>query len=122
MRSLLIIAHGSRRETSNQEIHTLADLVRALPGLPFNDVQAAFLEIAEPSIPAGLEACRQRGAKNIVVFPYFLAAGRHVQDDIPLEVASFASNHPEITVDISPHLGCSPSIPELIVQLSNLKP
>ena len=115
MKSLLIVAHGSRRETSNQEVVDLASRVARQPAHDFNHVSAAFLEIAEPSIPEGLEHCIRQGAGEVVVFPYFLAAGRHVVDDIPNEIAKVASKYPNVTFHITGHLGMSTDIPQLIL-------
>ena len=53
---LLIIAHGSRREASNDEVRRLADRVRALCAPGIADVEVAFLELAEPSIAEGWPA------------------------------------------------------------------
>lgn len=115
MKSLLIIAHGSRRERSNEEVRHLANRI-ADQQSGFDEVTAAFLEIASPSIPEGLEACIQRGATEVVVFPYFLAAGRHVVDDIPAEVSPVAEKYPQVAVRIAPHLGMSQVLPEIILQ------
>lgn len=114
MKSLLIVAHGSRRATSNDEVRQLAEQIRSMPGLPVDEVVTAFLELAEPSIPDGLEACIQRGASEVLVFPYFLAAGRHVVEDIPAEIAPVVERYPEIKVSITPHLGLATELPALI--------
>ncbi|MGD8570239.1 MAG: CbiX/SirB N-terminal domain-containing protein [Gammaproteobacteria bacterium] len=115
MKSLLIVAHGSRRHNSNEEVKQLAECVARRPDTGFDDVSAAFLEIAEPSIPEGLEACIVRGAKEVVVFPYFLAAGRHVVEDIPEEIKPVTDKYPHIPVRIAPHLGLATALPEIIV-------
>ena len=115
MKSLLIVAHGSRREASNEEVVDLAGRVTQQPGHDFDHVAAAFLEIAEPSIPDGLEHCVQKGASEVVIFPYFLAAGRHVVDDIPNEAAKVASKYPNVKFIIAGHLGMSAEIPQLII-------
>lgn len=114
MAELVIVAHGSRRDDSNQEVMALAARVRALPGLTFSQVSIGFLELAEPPIPAALKACAARGATEIVVFPYFLAAGRHVAEDIPGQVAPFIAAHPKIKVQIAPHLGAAEQLAQLI--------
>ena len=115
MKSLLIIAHGSRRENSNEEVRALAIKVSQLENTRFDEVTAGFLELAEPSIPDGLEACIKRGAKEVVVFPYFLAAGRHVVEDIPEEIAPIVAKYPDVNVRIAPHLGMAATLPEIIV-------
>eukprot|EP01033_Poteriospumella_lacustris_P010875 gene10875-7734_t len=46
-------------------------------------VEAAHMEMAEPSIAQAYGKCVSRGAEHVVVHPFFLSQGRHVQDDIP---------------------------------------
>ena len=115
MKSLLIIAHGSRRSASNDEVRQLAERIARLPNCGYDEVSSAFLEIAEPSIPDGLEICIQRGATEVIVFPYFLAAGRHVVEDIPREIAPVIDKYPNVNVQLAPHLGMAVSLPEVIL-------
>ena len=90
MRALLIVAHGSRRAASNDEVRALCNAVAARDDGLYDNVTCAFLELAEPSIPEGLEALIGIGMRDITVVPYFLSAGRHVAEDIPAEVAKVA--------------------------------
>ena len=122
MKSLLIIAHGSRRTASNDEVRQLAERVSGLADSGFDEVSAAFLELAEPSIPDGLEACIQRGAREVVVFPYFLAAGRHVVEDIPQEIAPVVARYPDVDVQLAPHLGQASALPEMIISTARQSP
>ena len=115
MPSLLIIAHGSRRAASNDEVRHLADQVRAQAGNAYDDVETAFLELAEPSIPEGLAALGARGATEIVAFPYFLAVGTHVAQDIPGAIAEFSAAHPAVKVRMTPHLGAPATLPAAIL-------
>ena len=118
MPSLLIIAHGSRRAASNDEVRALADAVRVQPGQSYEHVETAFLELAEPSIPDGLATLAAKGASEIVAFPYFLAAGTHVAQDIPDAIAEFSAAHPTVTVRLTPHLGASAVLPAAILNVA----
>lgn len=118
MSSLLIIAHGSRRAASNDEVRALADRVRAQPGQTYDHIETAFLELAEPNIPDGLSALAARGATEIVAFPYFLAAGTHVAQDIPEAIAAFTALKPEVVVRLTPHLGASVVLPTAILNVA----
>ena len=118
MPSLLIIAHGSRRAASNDEVRQLAGQVRAQPGQAYDHVETAFLELAEPSIPEGLAALAAKGATEIVAFPYFLAAGTHVANDIPEAIAEFSRSHPAVKVRLTPHLGASAVLPAAILNVA----
>ena len=118
MPSLLIIAHGSRRAASNDEVRALADAVRAQPRQAYDHVETAFLELAEPGIPAALAALAAQGASEIVAFPYFLAAGTHVAQDIPDAIADFTAAHPAVTVRLALHLGASAVLPAAILSVA----
>jgi len=118
MPCLLIIAHGSRRAASNDEVRQLADQVRRQDDHPYDHVETAFLELAEPSIRDGLAALAAKGATEIVAFPYFLAAGTHVAQDIPEAIAGFSAMHPSIKVRLTPHLGASAALPSAILSVA----
>ncbi len=115
MRALLVVAHGSRREASNDEVRALSEAVAARDTGLYDKVSCAFLELAEPSIPAGLEALIGAGMRDITVVPYFLSAGRHVAEDIPAEVAKVTA--PEnVRIRIAPYVGRSGSMADLLLE------
>jgi sirohydrochlorin ferrochelatase len=118
-RHLLIVAHGSRRQASNDEVRALGDSVRALCDPAIERVEVAFLELAEPSIPDGLARCVAGGASEIVVFPYFLAAGTHVANDIPEAMATFCAHYPGIRVRLASHLGASPALASIVLDAAD---
>ncbi len=114
-RHLLIVAHGSRRAASNDEVRHLAERVRELRSPGIDHVEAAFLELAEPTIPDGLERCVALGAREIIVFPYFLAAGTHVAEDIPEAVGDFSERYPQVRIRLARHLGAVAGMPRAIL-------
>jgi len=114
MKYLLIVAHGSRRMASNDEVREVARRFdRQEHG--FDKVATAFLELDDPSIPQGLLNAIEQGATDIVVLPYFLSAGRHVSEDIPAEVISVQKNYPNVMIKIAPYLGASDRMPEILL-------
>jgi sirohydrochlorin ferrochelatase len=121
MKALLVVAHGSRREDSNQEVRQLtAEL--ATRTHEYDDVRCAFLELAEPSIPEGIAQCIAQGAQEVVVLPYFLSAGRHVAKDIPDEVAKAQQAHPTAKLRIAPYLGMADSLKDALLSLAAKNP
>lgn len=122
MRSLLLVAHGSRREASNEEIRGLTAALAGQAGERFGAVGCAFLEIAEPSIPDGIEDAVTAGASEVVVLPYFLSAGRHVAEDIPAEVERKQAEHPEVRIRVAPYLGLAEGLTQMLLELSESKP
>jgi sirohydrochlorin ferrochelatase len=116
VKHLLIVAHGSRRAESNDEVRELTERIKAQSGDEFADVRCAFLELAEPLIPDGVIECINNGATEVVVLPYFLSAGRHVVTDIPEEVEKAQQQYPDVKVTIAPYLGSIEAMPSLMAQ------
>lgn len=119
MRALLLVAHGSRRPQSNEEVRDLAVRLQQHCHAQYPIIQAAFLELADPSIVEGIKKCIRLGAKSVVVLPYFLNSGRHVVEDIPHFVAQAQRDHPEIDIKVSPHLGASEQMLDLLITTAN---
>jgi sirohydrochlorin ferrochelatase len=113
--ALLLIAHGSRLASSNDEIRTLTGNLRQISS-PFQLVECAFLEIAQPSICEGLRNLIANGAPTILVLPYFLSAGRHVTNDIPAEIAKIQLESPGVEIKIAPYFGATPLIEQILMQ------
>ena len=111
MRAALLIAHGSRRAEANADLHALAEMVRARGG--FDVVEPAFLELADPDIPAGAAACVRRGATEVRMLPYFLSMGTHVADDLRKFRDRFADQYPGVTFTVCPPLGLHPKLVEV---------
>ena len=121
MKSLLLVAHGSRRAESNDEVRQLARRLENRGNGEFGQVACAFLELAEPSIPDGLRAAIRAGAREVTVLPYFLSAGRHVVADIPAEVNIIRAESPEVEIVLAPYLGASPGVVGLLLGLASGK-
>jgi sirohydrochlorin ferrochelatase len=115
MKALLLVAHGSRRDASNDEVRELTRQLRE-SGDTFQHVACAFLELAEPSIPDGLRAAIMAGAREVVVLPYFLSAGRHVVTDIPAEVAVVQDEYPYVPIRLAPYLGAADDVVQILLQ------
>lgn len=110
MKALLLVAHGSRRQRSNNEVIELAEKLKAECVEHYDIVQAAFLELADTLIAKGIENCVNDGATEINVLPYFLNSGRHVTEDIPHDVDVMRPQFPGVEIHISQHIGASPAM------------
>jgi uroporphyrin-III C-methyltransferase len=99
LRGVLVVGHGSRREEANRDVREAARRIGERGG--FELVEAAFLEIKQPDIAEGFARLVERGARHVVVHPYFLSPGRHTRGDIPVEVRAAAEQHPGVTYQIT---------------------
>jgi sirohydrochlorin ferrochelatase len=115
MKALLVVAHGSRRNESNEEVRRLANRIKENAGPAFDLVANAFLEISSPQVDSALADLIDAGATEIKVFPYFLSAGTHVVNDIPRLIQEAKGAHPSIHIEILPHMGALHGIGTMIL-------
>ena len=120
MDALIIIAHGSKMESSNKEIINLVNNIREKQKNSDMLVLEGFLELTEPSMFHALNKAIFHGAKLIKIFPYFLAEGKHVKEDIPNEIKKFKKKFPEVEFIILPHLGKCKGIEDMVISNSIL--
>lgn len=116
MKKLLIVAHGSRRTSSNEELKVLVAKVSGNLGLSFDGVGAAFFEFASPSIEEVLTDFFNGQATEVVILPYFLSAGNHVARDIPEEVQKVLDQWPDKKITVLPHVGALDAMAGVIVE------
>ena len=110
----LLIAHGSRRAAANDDLVQLAKIVRQRNLFPL--VEIAYLELAEPTIPAAARACVEQGATCVRMFPYFLSAGEHVAGDLEIFRCQFAAEFPGVQFELCPPLGLHPLIVDIVLE------
>ena len=110
--AIVLIAHGSRTVAANKAHRAMAVDLEAGLGMP---VWAAFLELADPLIPAAIHQATAAGATKVLVLPYFLYPGRHLSLDIPELVATTAEMHPDVEIVMLPGFGEDPAVLGVLV-------
>ena len=111
---IVIVDHGSTRGESNAMLERAADLFGQRFKAKHEIVEAAHMEIAEPSIATAFDKCVARGAERVVVLPFFLGPGKHWTQDIPRLAAEAAAKHPGIHYHVAPTLGIDDLILDLL--------
>lgn len=111
--AVLLIAHGSRRAAANQDLVQLAQQVADSGG--YQIVEVSYLELAEPNIAAGGRNCVKRGARRVLLMPYFLSAGVHVVNDMEEQRSALAAEFPHVEFQLCPHLGLHPLMVEIVL-------
>lgn len=109
---LVVVDHGSRRAESNQALERIVSEFGTRFGWAI--CEPAHMELAEPTIAMAFDRCVARGAKFVIVHPFFLLPGRHWTEDIPKLTAQAASAHPGIGYQITEPLGCHAMIMEVM--------
>lgn len=111
-RAVIIVDHGSRLRESNDQLLAVVDEYRRR--WPGRIVEPAHMELAEPTIAQAFARCVERGARAVIVFPYFLAPGRHWTEDIPRLAAEAAVPFPGVRHVVTAPLGQHPLLLEII--------
>ena len=117
--ALLLVDHGSRRASANENLSLVAPIAREQLG-EGAIVEVAHMELAEPTIAQAFDACVAAGATEVVVFPWFLAAGRHAREDIPQLVAEAAKKHPGVGYRVAEPFGPHPLLVQAALHLCAL--
>ncbi len=112
--AVIIIDHGSRLAAANTMLDDVVALYRSATGAEI--VEAAHMELAEPTLEDATARCVARGATSIVVHPYFLAPGRHSTSDIPRMVSDLAPHYPEVYFRVTEPLGVDAIMAQLMHQ------
>jgi sirohydrochlorin ferrochelatase len=110
--AVLLIAHGSRQQAANDDLHELAGRLTAEGAYAI--VEACFLELAEPDIPTGGERCVARGGTRVLMIPYFLSAGVHLRRDLTAARDEMSRRHPDVEFLLGSPLGPHPLLDHLV--------
>jgi sirohydrochlorin ferrochelatase len=111
---LLLIAHGSRQEEANADLRALVGQLRR--GGRYAPVEAAYLELAEPTIAAAAADCVARGVRRLILLPYFLSAGVHVRRDLTEARRQLAERYPQVEFRLAEPLGPHPLLADIVAQ------
>ena len=115
--AILMMAHGSRIAEANDAAREVAAMVKVMTG--FEIVEISFRELHEPNIQQGIDTCVTRGAKRILLMPYFLFMGAHVLHDLPEEIEVAQKRHPGLIMEMGGHLGAHRKLAEIETERIN---
>lgn len=111
---VIIVDHGSRRDESNRRLLDFVELFRARQA--FSIVEPAHMELAAPTIEDAFRACCDRGAKSIIISPFFLLPGRHWQSDIPQLAAEASAACNQVPYIVTSPLGVHDGLVDVMLQ------
>jgi sirohydrochlorin ferrochelatase len=110
---VILVDHGSRVADSNAALLVVADRFKRTLGHDL--VEPAHMELAEPSIADAVAACVTRGAKRIVVVPFFLLPGRHWRKDIPELTQMACATHGDLPYLVTAPLGDAQGVVDVLI-------
>jgi sirohydrochlorin ferrochelatase len=108
MTGYIVFAHGSSVESANEAVRVVSAQLRERGG--YEAVETAFLEGGQPDLQGAVKTLAARGVEDIVVIPYFLTLGLHLQRDLPRLIREVESEHPGLRIGVTPPLDGHPAM------------
>jgi sirohydrochlorin ferrochelatase len=119
VKTVIVAAHGSRQKASAAEVAALAqkldEKVKTDGSHDIQQVVHAFLQFCDPSLETVIQGLADKGVDEMVIFPFFISAGSHVQTDIPQAVEKARQRYPAVGFHITRHLGILKDVEDLIL-------
>lgn len=115
--SILLLGHGSPKKDANK-LEQVGTMLHGMlhPECREDCVKVAYLQFAEPGIPDTIKQCIDRGAKKIIVHPFFLSPGMHVTKDIPEMIREARQLHPGVDFIYTEPLGVHEKLAQIAME------
>jgi sirohydrochlorin ferrochelatase len=115
MRGIIVFAHGSRVESANEAVRTVAAELAIAGGFR---VEAAFLELGTPDLPGAAARLVEAGVDSITVVPYFLTPGLHMERDLPPLIETISNTYNGLPIAVSLPLDGHPALVQILLDRS----
>ena len=112
--AIVLFAHGARDPEWAQPFEKMRAYIQTR--VTDTPVQLAFLELMQPSLSDAIANLDAQGVQRITLIPMFLARGGHLKNDLPKLIAQIQTQHPNLTLHLSPAIG---EVDSILQQLSD---
>lgn len=112
--SIVILAHGSKRQDSKEVFLSLVDKVKRK--LNVQSVIPAYLQFVEPNLEQAIELLYLEGYIDILVMPLFLFPGNHVKEDIPILITRIQAKYPRLKIRVTDIIGDDDRLVQIITE------
>ncbi|HEY3742968.1 MAG TPA: CbiX/SirB N-terminal domain-containing protein [Bryobacteraceae bacterium] len=109
---LIVFGHGSSIESANQAVREVAAAMARSGG--YTLVETAFLEGGRPDLGSAARTLVSRGAERLIVLPYFLTLGLHLQRDLP-KLVNEVREMVGVPVEVTPPLDGHPALEQILL-------
>ncbi|MBV8729146.1 MAG: CbiX/SirB N-terminal domain-containing protein [Acidobacteriia bacterium] len=84
-------------------------------------VEPAFLELGQPDLAGAVARLAARGVRRMVVIPYFLTLGLHLERDLPVLVGQLIEAYPGIEICVTRPLEGHEALVQILLDRSKLE-
>lgn len=111
MKSVIIVGHGSRVEENNELFKNLVEVMKERSDIRIDE---AFLSFEEPLLEGKLLELYGEGIREVVIIPYLLYGGKHVEVHIPEIIKRINDRHDDFRIHLDTILGLEPLILDIL--------
>ena len=109
---IVVFGHGSSVASANDAVMRVTAESAAAGGFPL--CETAFLEVA-PTLRDATAKLVAQGAEEILVVPYFLTLGIHLQRDLPQIIKTLQGEFGGLPMRVTPPLDGHPALSGIVV-------
>ena len=113
-RAIIVLGHGSKAPQALETLKKYGEMVKAKSG--YEIVEIASLQFNKPDLPEALDHVISLGAKKVVIVPFFLYNGIHMQEDIPAVIAGETEKNPDVEIILANHLGADHRLVDIVIE------
>ena len=114
--ALILFSHGSLLCGAGCSLEAHAARIAATGR--FLAVEPGYLNYSEPTFAEAVDRCVAKGARHILVLPYFLVPGRFVTQDLPRAMEAVRATHPGVEFRVAAPIGFHASIIDAVLELA----
>ena len=113
MTAYIVFAHGSSVDSANEAVRTVAREAANRGGWPI--YQTAFLGGGTPALREAVDLTIALGASHVVVIPYFLTLGLHLERDLPALIRDIQTRLEGVEIEVTAPLDGHPALLDALV-------
>lgn len=114
MEKIIIVAHGSYKKETNNNLKDFTKAMAVKLKINPEDIKYAYLRFKRPTVEEAISQCISENAKTIIIHPLFLSSGTHVTLEIPKIIESFKQKHQEIEIVYTKPLGLHEKLIDIV--------
>lgn len=115
--SILLLGHGSPKKDANK-LELIGEMLHRMlhNGCAGDCVKIAYLQFADPDIMQTIKDRVIKGARKIILHPFFLSSGMHVTKDIPEMISEARRLYPDVEFIYTEPLGIHEKLAQIVME------
>ncbi|MHB9093980.1 MAG: sirohydrochlorin chelatase [Eubacteriales bacterium] len=110
---IIVLGHGSKAPQALETLKKYGEMVKTKSSCEI--VLVASLQFNKPDLPEALDQAIDLGANKIVIVPFFLYNGIHMQEDIPAVIEQEKAKNPGVEIVLANHLGADHRLVDIVL-------